>query len=196
MDYQKIYTALIERAKTRVLSCYTETHHILPWCMNGSDAPENKVELTPEEHYIAHQLLVQIHPTNDKLVFAAKIMASTRCNNKLYGWLKRKFAAAVVKRHTGRKNSPETIAKMRASAKARGKVIRKPHSLETIAKMRAAKLGKKLSVETIAKISTSHIGIGKGKKQSAEWIQKRTVGRKPRRTNLQIQQGLLSRKSG
>ena len=94
MDYLKIYDKLIERARTRKLNIYVERHHIIPVCMNGSDDPENLVELTPEEHYVAHQLLVKIHPDNDKLVYAVHMMCMPRpgrMNNKLHGWLKRKY---------------------------------------------------------------------------------------------------------
>jgi hypothetical protein len=54
MNYFKIYKSLIERAINRNLEEYTESHHIIPRCMNGTDDIENLVNLTPEEHYIAH----------------------------------------------------------------------------------------------------------------------------------------------
>ena len=61
MDYQKIYESIIARGKERVLiGEYTESHHIIPRCMGGSDNSDNLVDLTPEEHYVAHQLLIKI----------------------------------------------------------------------------------------------------------------------------------------
>ena len=96
MNYQKHYDALISRAKNRLIECYTESHHIIPRCMGGTDHLDNLVKLTAEEHYLAHQLLVKIHPGNHKLVAAAIFMTTGgysnskyRMNNKLYGWLKR-----------------------------------------------------------------------------------------------------------
>ena len=74
MNYLMHYNQLINRAKTRVLSDYCESHHIIPKCMNGSDDSHNLVNLTPEEHYLAHQLLMKIYPTNHKLVYAATMM--------------------------------------------------------------------------------------------------------------------------
>jgi hypothetical protein len=56
MNYKKIYDQLVERATSRILEDYTETHHIVPRCMGGTDSLDNLVELTPEEHYLAHQL--------------------------------------------------------------------------------------------------------------------------------------------
>ncbi len=97
MNYQNIYDSLIQRAKTRSLIGYSETHHIIPRCMGGKDDKHNLVELTPEEHYLAHQLLVKIYPKNFKLAFAANAMCvnnefSGRSCNKLFGWLRRKLS--------------------------------------------------------------------------------------------------------
>jgi hypothetical protein len=92
MDYFRIYDRLIERAKNRLLEGYNEQHHIVPVCMGGTNEQANLVSLTPEEHYVAHQLLVKMYPSNRKLLYAAKMMGSTRPTNKLYGWLKRRFS--------------------------------------------------------------------------------------------------------
>lgn len=93
MNYSKIYKSLIESAQIRFgpVSSYTEVHHIVPRCMGGDDNSSNLVVLTPEEHYMAHLLLMKMHPDNEKLVYAAFMMTvGERRNNKLYGWLKRK----------------------------------------------------------------------------------------------------------
>lgn len=92
MNYHKIYESLVERGRIRKLECYTESHHIIPRCMGGSDDKENLVDLTPEEHYLAHQLLVKMHPNNHALVKAASMMIPNRPSNKMYGWLKRRFS--------------------------------------------------------------------------------------------------------
>ena len=92
MNYQLIYDRIVALGKERVLEGYKERHHIVPRCIGGSDDPDNLVELTPEEHYVCHQLLVKIHPGEDKLTYAANMMAGTRPNNKAYGWLRKKFS--------------------------------------------------------------------------------------------------------
>ena len=109
MNYQKHYNLLIERAKFRDLKDYTENHHIIPRCMGGLNTKENLVRLTPEEHYLAHQLLVKIYPDNTGLVSAALMMTvdnskrNSRLNNKVYGWLKRKYQK-IAKQRIGSKN--------------------------------------------------------------------------------------------
>jgi hypothetical protein len=89
MDYFKHYDKMIERARYRDIHGYAELHHVIPRCMGGTDDKNNLVRLTPEEHYLAHQLLVKMYPHHDGLVAAAFFMC-TRPSNKLYGWLKRK----------------------------------------------------------------------------------------------------------
>lgn len=108
MDYQKHYDLLIERSKTRKKpKVYTEKHHIVPRCLGGQDNKENLSILTPEEHYIAHQLLVKIYPDHTGLLWAAIQLTGhpngKRNNNKIYGWLKRRYSK-VAKQRTGKKN--------------------------------------------------------------------------------------------
>lgn len=93
MDYKKHYDLLIARGKARVCPLgYFEEHHVVPKCIGGTDKKENLVNLTPEEHYVAHQLLVRIYPDNQRLVYAALMMCRNRANNKLYGWIRRRYA--------------------------------------------------------------------------------------------------------
>lgn len=109
MDYIKHYDVLIERAKERTLdhSVYTETHHILPRCCGGDNSPDNLAVLLPEEHVVAHLLLVKIHPHNHKLAHAANMMCSCISNNKEYKWVRVRHAKGVSERMKGRKLSDE-----------------------------------------------------------------------------------------
>lgn len=139
MNYQQHYDRLIDRAKTRSMlpDVYFETHHIVPKCLGGNNSAENLVRLFPEEHYVAHQLLVKIYPNNSKLVFALIIMTGKKeyvsRNNKMYGWIKKRISIAK----TGKKYSDESRQKMSESAKKR-----KPMSVETKLKMPKSRLGK------------------------------------------------------
>jgi len=110
MDYKKHYDRLINKGKNRTwkMEVYKERHHIIPRCLGGTDNSENLVYLTPEEHYVAHQLLVKMYPNHTGLLFAAMQMtghSSTRgrSNNKIYGWLRRRLQK-VAKQRTGKKN--------------------------------------------------------------------------------------------
>ena len=151
MNYLKHYDALIMRAQSRIIDGYVEKHHIIPRCMGGTDDVRNIVSLTPEEHFVAHQLLVKMNPSNPKLVFALIIMTgdkkNTPRNNKVYGWIKKRLSESK----TGRKYSEESKKKMSASA-----LNRKPMSAETKQKMSTTRTGKSrghMSAEHKKKIS-------------------------------------------
>ncbi len=185
MNYKFHYDCLIEKAKCRTTSVYTETHHVIPRCIGGLDSKYNLIELTPEEHYVAHQLLVKIYPGNAGLVFAAHRMCSGKArNNKLYGWLRRLHAEAMSELHTGKVISPESRKRMSESHKGilksnetrqnmiksqqnRSPEIRKNmsdahmgHAVsdETKEKIREANIGRKHTTETCKKMSASHLG--------------------------------------
>lgn len=102
MDYRRHYNLLITRGQNRILDVYVECHHIVPRCMGGTDDIGNLVKLTPEEHYVAHQLLVKIYPGISGLIYAVRMMCfGNRRNNKMYGWIKREFSEERTKfRHS------------------------------------------------------------------------------------------------
>ena len=105
MDYKAHYDSLIKKATSRRLVEYHESHHIVPRCMGGTDDLNNLVDLTPEEHYLAHLLLCRIYPANPKLASAAMMMCANRKGNKVYGWLRRRHAEAMSWHQSGEKNS-------------------------------------------------------------------------------------------
>lgn len=118
MNYQRHYDRLVERARNRVLQGYVEVHHILPRCIGGSDERDNLVQLTAEEHFVAHQLLHKMHPNVSGLAFAMVSMTADRYgkrNNKLYGWIRRKYALAQSKVTKEQWANPEIRAKRMAS---------------------------------------------------------------------------------
>ena len=110
MNYAAHYSALIERAKNRAVDGYIERHHIIPRCIGGDNRKENIVALTPEEHFVAHQLLAKLFPTSRGLLAAAIVMSKHSKNNKAFGWLKRRLIGN--KYSLGIKRSVETRAKM------------------------------------------------------------------------------------
>src|SRR5450830_1545440 len=98
MNYKLHYDRLIERARFRLLLECKERHHIVPDCLyvnskrkrkndntsfiiGNPNAEENLVYLTPEEHFVAHQLLVKIYLGNRKLIYALSKMCSSSGKN-------------------------------------------------------------------------------------------------------------------
>jgi hypothetical protein len=161
MDYNIIYDKLIDRALTRTITGFTEKHHIIPKCVGGEDSNFNMVKLTPEEHYLAHQLLVKMslykqHPNFNKLIFAMNMMTvGISRNNKSYGWCKRMLTEVMSEHFTGKKQSEETIKKRtskttgkkrteefkQAMSKRKTGVKRAPFSKEHLERMRLSVTG-------------------------------------------------------
>ena len=154
MDYQKHYLLLTSRGKSVRDIEYLETHHITPRCMGGENDPTNLTKLTPEEHYLAHQLLIKIFPGNSKLIYATAMMCGDkrgrRINNKVYGWLRRQISEMRTGVHftddhkrklsearTQRKTLPETRNRISASLRGRKK------SEEHLEKIKQANAGRK-----------------------------------------------------
>jgi hypothetical protein len=170
MNYHAIYNRLIDRARARQsFDGYTERHHVVPKCVGGDDEPGNIVILTAEEHYIAHQLLVRMHPGNGSLVWAAVNMTGKARNNagrrnKLYGWLRRRFAAAISERHAGKAVSAEAREKMAAAKRGRK---RGPHSEEHRRKLSEAAKGRKRSEAHRAALSAALTGKKRGPQSEA-----------------------------
>jgi hypothetical protein len=108
MEYLKIYNKIIERAKFRNLSGYTEKHHIIPKCLGGSNKRDNIVSLTPKEHYICHKLLCEIYSTENKLKYAFWRMCNVANNefqdrnykvsSKIYSRIKDEISLITSKR--------------------------------------------------------------------------------------------------
>lgn len=171
MNYKRHYDLLIDRARARVLEGYKELHHVLPRCIGGGDERANIVSLTAEEHYVAHQLLIKIHPRNKNLLFGM-FMMSTRCTgSRAYGWLRRRFAASRV----GIKFSEETIRRMTVAARNRGPEWRKKLSIVAANRRVSEETKKKIS----ATMSIQRAGAGNsmyGRKLSAESKRKIALG--------------------
>jgi len=161
MNYKKIYDDIIKRSKIRIISedVHTETHHIIPKCMNGGNDDDNLVKLLLREHCLLHILLIRIYPTNRKLIYSAWLMYNRwKVNGSHYSCKEyERLRISHIKNMTG-KNNPN---------------FGKPHSKEWNQKISEAQKGKKcklygtkLKPETINKLSGKN-NYGFGKHRSA-----------------------------
>lgn len=192
MNYTACYQRLIDRAQARTLTGYKERHHIIPRCIGGDNSSDNLVDLTAEEHFVAHQLLVKIYPESRSLVHAVLLMSKRATGNKAFGWLRRRKAEAMRGNllRSGTKLSSEHIQKLvainkgrkqprdaveRTAAAHRGKTLSK----ETREKISAARTGKPLSEEHKNKVSMSLLGNKRtlGYKASEETRKKMSAAR-------------------
>jgi hypothetical protein len=111
MNYKMHYDRLIARARIRNLEGYVERHHVKPKCIDKSIYNTDIVRLLPEEHWIAHKLIIKIYPNHPGLIYALERMSNSKngqCyNNKFYGWLRKEHIKILSKQHKGKKLSPE-----------------------------------------------------------------------------------------
>lgn len=194
INYQKIYDSIIYNAQQqssyrRESNNYHENHHILPKCMGGTDELLNLVLLTPEEHYVAHQLLIKIYD-NPKLIYAVIMMSgNSTCNkgnNKLYGWLRRKVSVARSKSNIERFKDPEERRKI--SDKLKGREL-SDYQRKRISESNRARA---VSHETKEKISNSL----KGKPCSEETKEKRRKNQTGRKYPPEFGKEISERQKG
>jgi len=79
MNLKKHYDLLMAKAKDRQqIKGYVEIHHIIPRSYGGSDLPENLVNLTFREHFLAHWILFRIAKNTDELIKMGKAFGMMR----------------------------------------------------------------------------------------------------------------------
>ena len=98
------YNSIINNAKTRTITGYTEKHHIIPKSLGGSNEKTNVVKLTAREHFVCHLLLTKMTTGNDryKMIFALHMLSNVKnigegrytASSKLYEYAKKSFKEA------------------------------------------------------------------------------------------------------
>lgn len=108
MNYKHIYNELIFKTKNRTLAGYSETHHIIPKCLGGSDDVENLVELSGREHFVAHLLLARIH--GGTLWHAVNMMSNMKkYTNRVYERARIEHARLLGEQNTRTKSKPKEV---------------------------------------------------------------------------------------
>lgn len=207
MNYKTLYQKLIEKATDRnTPNCYIERHHILPKSLGGSDEPDNLVDLTAREHFIAHLLLAKIY--GGPMIYAAYAMMYMNDNkyvSRKYAWLKEEYS----KINKQRRHTEETKKKIK-EARKKQICVGKPHSLETkqklsiiaknrttehLQKIKEARAKQIISEETKQKISDAN----KGKIISEETRNKISVAQKGKiiseETREKLRCGMIGKKA-
>jgi hypothetical protein len=182
MNYALHYQRLMEKAERRVLTVYCEKHHVVPKCLDKTS--KYTVKLTPEEHYVAHQLLVKMYPGHRGLIAAAIIMTGPhadvpyrRCN-KLYGWLRR--AQSVMRKG---KKYPVTEKQRAHLTRIRATPEFKAAQREGAVRSNIARGGQPLSEKQLSGLTRVHAGIRGRKKPDTltskekytRWMTKRAL---------------------
>jgi hypothetical protein len=184
MKYIKIYNKIVEhRLSNPPVNSYTEKHHIIPRCLNGTNNPDNLVKVTSKEHYILHHLLVKIYPDNTGIVRAFKML-----RNRLNISRNSNPYSCIRKCEYSSENNP-MYGKTGENNPMYGKTgenhpfYGKTHSEETKRKISKYRIGKTFSEEHKQKISLALTGENHpfyGKTRSEETKQKMSIAAKNR----------------
>jgi len=165
--YTRIYFMIIDRAKSRILDSYTESHHIIPKSLGGTNDKNNLVNLTAREHFICHLLLPKMTTSESKRKMSFALWALTKMNktgnryivnSRMFKLVREQYVNAL----SGHLVSEETKEKIRI---ARASQIT---TEETKKKMSLARTGKKQTEKQKLSVSTAL----KGKSRSPETVQK------------------------
>jgi hypothetical protein len=116
--YTRTYYRIIDRAKSRVISGYTENHHIIPKSLGGTNSKANLVALTAREHFVCHLLLTKMTTGENKrkmslAVFYLTGKGKSNRNNtikrsRLYENLRKENARYVSEQKKGCRQPPRT----------------------------------------------------------------------------------------
>lgn len=187
--YKKWYQAITLRGQTRLLDTYTESHHIIPKSLGGSDLPENLTNLTAREHFIAHWLLTKIYTEKEahwKMLNAMRFMRAENPNQqrydakitaRVYENLKKEYSLILSERVGGTGNpmyGKPVSEEVRRGRSERAKTNNPAKRPGAGAKISQSKIGKKresFSAEWRAKLSAANAGANNnmyGKSPSEE----------------------------
>lgn len=173
--YSKLYYTITSNAKQRLSEGYTETHHIIPQSLGGSNDRDNLVELTAREHFICHWLLIKMTEGDErgKMLYALNGMKAenkyqqryhTKITARVYEKYRIENAENHSKRMKGRKawnkGIPQTEEHKEKNRQAA--LLRPPKSQETIEKWKESRSGYRDSEETRLKKSLALKGKPKG----------------------------------
>lgn len=94
--YSRLYFEFIQDRKHQKFSTddYTETHHIIPRSLGGTDDADNLIKLYPRDHFFAHLLLSKMFAGIGaiKMAYALKCMRDFTIGNKRYTVKSREYA--------------------------------------------------------------------------------------------------------
>lgn len=161
--YTKWYYKIIENSrKFEDRNEYTETHHIVPKCLGGSDDTSNLVKLSAREHFLCHWLLVKMTSGQSQIKMAFAFNAFRRSSENQERLLtSRQYN--IVRKEVSKARSLFLQGNTYNLGKKRG-----PISEETRRKISDAKKGRPRSEEVKIRIAQTL----KGKSKSEETKQR------------------------
>jgi hypothetical protein len=114
MNYKQLYDKIIESSKNKKIIGYTETHHIIPRSIGGTDDKDNLIMLSARDHFLCHYLLAKMYPkfteewfkmNNAFIMMKARSSDNRYINSRLYESLRKNFSLVMSRNQSGTNNS-------------------------------------------------------------------------------------------
>ena len=176
--YEKWYNQITARGQIRVTDQRTESHHIIPKCLGGSDDASNLTNVTLREHFICHWLLTKIHQGKHRhqmlkalWMMRAENQNQTRYNSKItsrvYAKLKEEYSMLQSQRVSGENNpmygdkfyrSEDGKTRQREAVLGDKNGSKQAHARKKIADSKIGKTREPFSEEWLANMSKSKQG--------------------------------------
>jgi len=166
MNYQRIYSELINNAQIRnwtkkTATEYVELHHIIPKSLGGSNKKDNLVYLSAKEHFICHWLLYKFTIGIDKSKMANAWFRMCQTNEFQNRYYSRNYKSA---RTAFSENNPFKDSKIIDMVKNRmieNNPMKNPQTADKVSQALKGKFigeknpfyNQKHSIETLKKIS-------------------------------------------
>lgn len=161
--YTKWYNSIISKARDREIESYTETHHIIPKSLGGTNDKNNLVKLTAREHFICHLLLVKMVEGKQKVKMAnaafmltvtSKTQDRYKITNRQYEHIKLQMSILNKGKSSPKKGTkvtdPVKLANIRAAARLRSQKYK-------TGELDGSKVGKYIRTETHRQILREQI---------------------------------------
>ena len=138
MDYEHHYDRLVEKYGTweKPKDVYTERHRKLSGCMGGEYVKGNAFYMSAKAHFVAHKLLVKLHPGEINILRAASIAGRKngfKLSSRFYAVFKEAHANDEALKERGRatignaravfRSNPESVAAQKIHAVKLGKLL-------------------------------------------------------------------------
>lgn len=111
--HERVYNNIIMKRRKEIPEGYTESHHIIPKSLGGSNSKTNIIRLTAREHFICHALLVHIFEYDKfkytKMLDAFLLMKGDKyrgryLNSRLYEYARKRFSELCKIERIGENN--------------------------------------------------------------------------------------------
>lgn len=114
MHYYRRYIKFIDSCKISEITGYTESHHIIPKSLGGTNSKDNLVNLSARQHFLAHWMLWKAYDDkqmHDAFWLMCNMSSSNqqrtyKINSKIYGRLKQQRSLLISKQMS--MNNPST----------------------------------------------------------------------------------------